>query len=236
MLDLDGTLLQISQKEFIDAYFAKLMKVFLRLGMDAEMSVKAVWAGTKAMMLNDGSKLNTHRFWETFAQTLQLTEEQLRKVELACDNFYINEFDEVKAVIKPNDISKRLVKAMAKKGYTLVLATNPLFPACAVETRLGWIGLEPDDFEYITHYANSTYCKLNPGYYNEIFDKINRLPGQCFMAGNNPAEDMCAGLLGAEIFLVTDYLENESGMDITPFRSGTLAELDEYLTALPDVL
>jgi hypothetical protein len=53
------------------------------------------------------------------------------------------------------------------------------------------------------------------------------------MAGNSPAEGMRAGELGAETYLVTDCLENESGMDIAEFRRGTLAELETYLMALP---
>ena len=124
---------------------------------------------------------------------------------------------------------------MASKGYGVVLATNPLFPLCAIETRLEWAGLGADDFRLVTHYYNSTFCKPNPGYYSEILTKINKSPGQCLMAGNSPSEDMISGTLGMETFLVTDCLENETGMDIKPFRKGTLAELETYLTSLPDV-
>jgi len=234
LLDLDGTLLTFSQDAFLGAYFTELTKVFTGMGMDAELSVKAVWAGTKAMVLNDGSKRNAQRFWETFADVLGLSGESLRGIEAACDNFYVHEFDKVKTVMKPNEISKRLVRGLASKGYGVVLATNPLFPACAVATRMGWIGLEPRDFRLITHYANSRYCKPNPGYYREIFSKIGKAPENCLMAGNSPAEDMIAGALGCGTFLVTDCLENETGADVAAFRRGTLAELEAYLTSLPN--
>ena len=151
-------------------------------------------------------------------------------VEAACDDFYTNEFDAVKSVLTPSDISKRLVRRLSEKGFCLVLATNPLFPACAVTTRLRWAGLEPKDFQLITHYSNSSYCKPNPEYYREIFSKIGKAPEQCFMAGNNPLEDMAAGDLGCETFLVTDCLENESGADISMHRRGSLAELEDYLS------
>ena len=236
LFDLDGTLLQFSQVDFIGAYFAELGKVFAGMGMDADMSAKAVWAGTKAMVLNDGSMPNCERFWAEFAGYLSLTDEQRRVVEAACDAFYVNEFDRVKSVMMPNDISRRLVRALPEKGYSVALATNPLFPACAVGTRLGWIGLEPQDFVLVTHYSNSTFCKPNTGYYREVLAKINRGPEQCIMVGNNPAEDMCAGAIGAETFLVTDFLENESGMDISAFRSGPLAELEAYLMSMPDLV
>jgi len=233
LFDLDGTLLKFTQKAFIGAYFKELTKVFIKLGFDGEESIKAVWAGTKAMMLNDGSELNTKKFWQGFAAHMSIAGQQLDKVEAACDSFYTNEFNSVKSIIEPSDIPKRLIKTMAAKGYGIVLATNPLFPLCAVESRLAWAGLDANDYLLITHYANSTFCKPNPGYFKEIFSKINKTPQQCIMVGNNPAEDMVAGTLGAETYLVTDCLENESDMDITPFRRGRLSELEEYLNSLP---
>jgi len=235
LLDLDGTLLQFSQEAFIGAYFAELKKVFLGMDLDPDLSVKAVWAGTKAMIANDGSKLNAHRFWETFAHTMRISDDQIGAVEAACDSFYVNEFDSVRSILKPNDVTKTLVRTMTKKGYCVVLATNPLFPLCAVSTRLKWAGLELDDFQLITHYMNSTHCKPSRGYFSEVFSKIGKKPEQCLMAGNNPAEDMIAAELGSEVFLVTDYLENETGVDITAFRRGTLVELGAFLTSLPDI-
>ena len=55
------------------------------------------------------------------------------------------------------------------------------------------------------------------------------------MVGNNPTEDMCAGELGSETYLVNDFIENEAGLDIAKFRQGTLEELEVYLMSLPDL-
>jgi len=235
LFDLDGTLLHFSQKDFIGVYFSELSKVFVKLGLDAETSIAAVWSGTKAMILNDGSMLNTLRFWQGFAAKMGISDKKLAEVEAACDSFYANEFNVVKSILTPCDISKRLVGAMVSKGYGVVLATNPLFPLCGVETRLRWAGLEVSDFLHVTHYANSSFCKPNPGYFSEVFEKVGKLPEQCFMAGNNPSEDMVAGSLGAETFLVTDCIENEAGLDISAFRNGSLAELEAYLLSFPDI-
>jgi FMN phosphatase YigB (HAD superfamily) len=237
LFDLDGTLLQFSQEAFVGAYFAELGKVFVSLGMDAGLSVKAVWAGTKAMLLNDGSQTNSERFWAAFAECMGLVNEhdKLKAIEAACDEFYVNEFDTIKSIMTANDVPKRLINALKAKGYNLVLVTNPLFPACAVTTRLNWVGLEPQDFSLITHYTNSTYCKPNSGFYREVLTKIKKMPEQCLMAGNNPVEDMSAGTLGIETFLVTDFLENETGADITAFKNGTLEEFEEYVMSMPNI-
>jgi FMN phosphatase YigB (HAD superfamily) len=91
--------------------------------------------------------------------------------------------------------------------------------------------LKDSDFAHVTHYSNSTFCKPNLGYYREILAKIGKTPEQCLMAGNNPAEDMCAAELGVAVYLVTDFLENEVNIDISAYQSGSLEQLEEYLMA-----
>jgi len=233
LFDLDGTLAQFYQDEFIEIYFKELSKVFIKLGLDAKTACKGIWAGTKAMVENDGAALNSKRFWDAFAGFMEIDNDVLKTVEAACDSFYTNEFNVVKSIVRHNDIPKQIVRDLAEKGYYLALATNPLFPPCAVDSRLGWIGLGKDYFKLISHYENSTYCKPNPGYYYEILSKINKKPEQCLMVGNNPAEDMCVTKLGMEVFLVTDFMENETGIDISQFRHGTIEDLEKFLTALP---
>jgi FMN phosphatase YigB (HAD superfamily) len=234
LFDLDGTLLRFKQDEFINVYFSELKKVFVKLGLDPDLAVKGVWVGTKAMVLNDGAVLNTERFWDAFSEFVGITGEQLKAAELACDEFYSNDFNIAKKVLQHSDIPTRLVHAMRDKGYTVVLATNPLFPPCAVDSRLAWIDLKPQDFELITHYENSSFCKPNPEYYKEVLKKIGKTASECIMVGNSPAEDMCVSKLGCEVFLVTDFMENEHGIDIEQFRHGTIEELETYLMSLPN--
>ena len=233
MFDLDGTLVRFIQDEFLNAYFKELGKTFVKLGLDAEKAVKGVWVGTKAMVLNDGAKLNTERFWDAFSEFMNIKGDELRRVEAACDKFYSTEFNIAKSVVNHSEIPARIVRMMVKRGYCVVLATNPFFPPCAVDSRLDWIGLTKTDFEHITHYENSTFCKPNPEYYREVFKKIGKSPEQCLMVGNNTVEDMCAANLGADVFLVTDYMENDENIDISVFKHGTIEDLEKYLSAMP---
>ena len=233
MFDLDGTLLRFVQDEFISVYFGELKKVFTGLGLDGDKAAKGVWVGTKAMILNDGTMLNTTRFWHAFSDFMEIKGEKLAVIEAACDNFYSNEFNKAKSTVHHSDVPARLVRDMNAKGFTVVLATNPLFPPCAVVSRLAWIGLDPSDFVLFTNYENSTFCKPNLSYYKEVLGKIGKTPEQCIMIGNCPADDMCAGELGMETFLVTDFMENEADLDISLFRRGTIEELETYLLSFP---
>ncbi|MCL2248036.1 MAG: HAD family hydrolase [Oscillospiraceae bacterium] len=228
LFDLDGTLLRMGQKEFLSAYISKLAKIFDRLGYEPKPGIDALWAGTYAMVKNDGSKLNKERFWNTFSKSLNLSEEDVVRAEAACDSFYTKEFDEVRAIAEPSDISAKLVKDMAKKGFQVVLATNPLFPECAVETRLSWINLCISDFSHVTHYGNSSFCKPSLGYYEQVLKIIDREPNECLMVGNNPSEDMIACSLGIEGFLVSGYVEGDPPSENFEYKEGTLEDLAGY--------
>ena len=236
LFDLDGTLLPLSQDDFIPPYFKGLGKVFARLGIEPETASKAVWSGTKAMALNDGTMLNSQRFWKTFAKIMELECSKLAEVETATDEFYIGEFGEIiKSIIKPHDkrLPKRIITSLFESGkFELVLATNPLFPLCAVESRLRCLGINPTHFKLTTHYGNSTFCKPNLDYYREIFGKLNISQEQCLMVGNNTVEDLCVGELGAKTFLVTDFVENSENTDYKPNYKGTLAEFETFIMRL----
>ena len=46
----------------------------------------------------------------------------------------------MRSVVREKTDRGPFIRMLREKGYGLVLATNPIFPAVAVETRLGWVG------------------------------------------------------------------------------------------------
>jgi FMN phosphatase YigB (HAD superfamily) len=232
MFDLDGTLLPIDQKEFIVAYFGAAIGKLAPLGYDKDRLVASLWAGTRAMMINDGTLTNAERFWQVFEKAFGHTQAEMSPL---LDAFYHNEFNDVKRLLTCMPPSREIVYGLRDKGYRLVLATNPLFPAVAVAARLRWIGLFFEDFEHVTSIENSRYCKPDLRYFEEILQAIGKTPEKCMMVGNNAAEDMSALRLGMAGFLVTDCLENEAGEEIGKFRHGSLLEFAAYCAAWDDV-
>ena len=71
----------------------------------------------------------------------------------------------------------RVVETLKAMGLRLALATNPIFPRTATHSRVRWAGLEPEAFEYITTYENSTHSKPNPVSYTHL-DTILRICGK----------------------------------------------------------
>ena len=92
-----------------------------------------------------------------------------------------------------------------------------------------WAGLAVEDFEWITTYENSRYCKPNPAYYKDILEKIGCDPAECAMVGNDVGEDMIAATLGMDVFLLTDCLINKAGEDISRYPNGGFAQLRAFL-------
>ena len=229
LFDLDGTLLPMDQDLFMKYYFGALAKKLLPLGYNPEALPANVWAGTKAMIKNDGSQANEDAFWDTFCN---LIGKDCRVDMPVFDSFYRNEFVAAKNACKPTAKAKEIIDLIKVLGKRLILATNPLFPFVATENRIGWAGLSTDDFELITTYENCHYCKPNPKYYTEILEKTGLKPEECLMVGNNAEEDMIAETLGMRVFLLTDCLINEKNADISNYPQGGFEELKKFLTAL----
>ena len=94
LFDLDGTLLPMDQDEFVKAYFGLLTKTLAAKGYDPDAFLKALWAGTKAMMTNPGEKTNEEHFWDVFGG---LIGPNRQADEAAFLSFYENEFQQVRA-------------------------------------------------------------------------------------------------------------------------------------------
>lgn len=225
LFDLDGTLLPFEQDDFIKVYFGELCKRLAPMGYEPQHTVKSVWAGTKSMILNDGSRPNSEAFWETF-NTMNPGLPNARPV---CDDFYTHEFDKAKSCLKYIPDRKPMIDRLTSAGLRVVLATNPIFPLDGVRTRLAWANLAPEDFELVTWYDNSTYCKPNPKYYLEILEKIGAAPEECIMVGNNVSEDMAAAKLGMEVFLTNEFVENPENQECSGYRQGSIDDAVRYI-------
>ena len=228
LFDLDGTLLPMDQDGFTKAYFGLLAKKAAGHGYDPQALVDGIWKGTAAMVKNDGSCLNEEAFWREFCGIFG---EKARLDEPMFDEFYRNEFEGARAVCGFNQDVPKAIELLKKKGYRLVLATNPLFPAVATRKRIGWAGLSPEDFELYTTYENFSFCKPNPEYYREIARRLNLKPDECIMVGNDVAEDMIAQTLGMKVFLLTDCLLNRKNSDISGFPQGNIQDMLAFIEA-----
>lgn len=226
--DLDGTLLPMDNDAFTKGYLGLLAAAVAPYGFEPKSMLSAMWKGVAAMVKNDGSRTNDKVFWDVFAGILgDFTYHHIADF----DAFYKKDFHKAVAFTQPTALAARAVALAREKANRVVLATNPFFPRVAVNARLSWTGIAEDDFDLITDYENSSYCKPNPVYYLDICKKMGVEPTRCLMIGNNAEEDIAAAqAAGLSTFLLTDCLIAEGALPDTP--KGSFPELIEFLTAL----
>ena len=226
LFDLDGTLLPMDQDEFVKGYFGLLCQKMAPYGYEPKTLVKAIWGGTEAMVKNDGSCTNEEAFWRFFRG---IYGEHAREHVPRFEEFYAKEFQQARGFCGYTPRSRETLDLAKALGLRAILATNPLFPAIATESRIRWAGLVPEDFELYTTYENSSTCKPNPDYYREMLEKQKLRPEDCLMVGNDVDEDMVAETLGLEVFLLTDCLLNRHGADLSRWPHGGFAQLQTWL-------
>lgn len=229
LFDLDGTLLPMDQDRFIKAYFGGLVRKLAPHGYDPEKLIGSIWSGTGAMVKNDGSRTNEEAFWAHFTTIFG---EDARKDEPKFEEFYRTDFQQVQQVCGFDPKAAETIAKLKEMGFTLALATNPIFPAIATQSRMRWAGLQEGDFQFYTTYENSSYCKPNPEYYRQVLQKLGAQPEECLMVGNDVTEDMVAQTLGMQVFLLTDCLINKEAKDISAWPHGNFDALMEHIQNL----
>ncbi len=229
LFDLDGTLLPMDEDLFTKVYFKLLAKKLCPLGIEPQALVDAVWAGTKAMVLNDGGDTNEHVFWNRFTEVTGL---DWKPFDELTTEFYTTEFHGAKDYVGTNPFAKEVVKLVRDKGMKVIVATNPIFPKAGQISRLQWLGIAESEFDGITPYEECCYAKPNPEYYKAILKKYNLEAKDCLMVGNDEQEDMfAAGSVGMDTFLITDCVKKREKYPYNG-KKGTFEDLIDYINTL----
>lgn len=229
LFDLDGTLLPMDMDVFLKAYMGGLARrVAPACGYDPKALVAGIMAGTEAMIRNDGGQSNEEAFWDFFAARFE--GKDVRADIPHFDAFYREDFDRVAEVCGRDPRAAQTVRELKRRGYRVILATNPLFPAVATEARIRWAGLEPADFEFYTTYEDSRHCKPNPDYYRDVLARAGCRAEECLMVGNDASDDVAAEQAGISVFLLTACLCNKENRDISGYPQGDFDDLMAYIT------
>ena len=203
--DLDGTLLPMNEDEFIKIYFKLLAKRLMPLGYNPDDLIKVIWGGTNAMFNNDGSKTNEEVFWQYFLDFYG--EDKIKSDRKIIDEFYTNEFKLTKNSCFENPLAREIIDYCKSKGLFIGLSTNPIFPKAGTLTRMSFVNLKEEDFDFVTTYEDSYFCKPNPRYFIELLKKYELSPNEVILFGNNTYEDGdCSYYAGIKCYLVGNHI------------------------------
>lgn len=231
LFDLDGTLLPMDEATFVKCFYSLLVPYVTPEGKTYREIGEMLMQSLEHVIRNDGSMTNEQAFIGFYEDYGRRNNCDVRIDSI--EEFYATVFDQqVRTSCGYDPVAAQVIEYLKRDGTPAVLATNPFFPRVGTRARLGWAGLDPKDFVYITTYENSHYCKPNLMYYKEVFENTGYDPKQCLMVGNNVAEDMIAERLGCDAYLITRNLINPAGVDIAQYKHGDLADLLAYMQSV----
>ncbi len=204
LFDLDGTLLDINMNEFLKSYFEKLMP-FLKRWIKGDV-YKIVMTSTDYMINEINGDLNQKKFLYKFSLLSGLSED---KVDEIFQKFYKIEFPKLNILGRPVPKAREILLRIHNEGYTLVLATNSLFPLIAVKERMKWAKIEDIPFSLITTAENMHYAKPYKEYYLEILDFFNANPKEAIMIGDDFELDISpAKSIGIDAYRIGEDIES----------------------------
>lgn len=229
LIDLDDTLLVNPMSSFIPTYLSRL-GAHISQHVDPDFMIKTMLNATQAMFENeDFTRTLKDVFDEDFYPVLGVTEEQVKP---DIDIFYKEQFPGIKEVTSQNADALRMVKEAEERGYTIGIATNPLFPETAIQQRLDWAGLtNPNQrFALVPSYESFHFAKPNPAFYAEFLARIGWPRETFIMVGNDLDHDIkSADAFGIPSFWATDQVENIP--ENPPQNSGPISSFMNWLDA-----
>ncbi|MEW6171522.1 MAG: HAD family hydrolase [Bacillota bacterium] len=229
LFDLDGTLLPMDKKRFLDGYLNALaarMSPYLPPGE----FIDHLLASTRAMVVNsDPGRTNREVFIEDFFARTGLPEDEILPV---FDRFYREDFPDLAPLTRPTALAPKVLRRVLESGADIVIATNPVFPRAAVEERLRWAVGTGFPFRLVTTYEIMHFCKPNPMYYEEIAAYLGAPPERCLMLGNDVEEDLVAAETGMSTYLVEDQAIHRGIRPCNPDYRGSLEDCYRFLAGL----
>lgn len=229
LIDLDDTLIGNNFDEFLPHYLESFSKTVEAI-IEPEKFVHALLSSTQAMFDNrQPDRTLQEAFESSFYPTLNLDE---GKFQVAAERFYAEVFPTLRELTCQKPAAVRLIEYAQKRGYTIAIATNPLFPMTAISQRLSWANLSPDKFKFqlISSYETFHFTKPAIDYFAEVMARLGWPEDSVIMIGDDLEKDILpARKLGLPTFWVNfDGNDLQNGFEI-PFASGDLGDVLPWL-------
>ncbi len=218
LFDLDGTLLQVEMGRFIPTYVNGLAAHFADFA-DRRRFADTLVAATFALIRDTSdSQTNEELFLAALERHLGIGPALFRQRLQA---YAGDGLQSLGALIEPLPLARDILASCFARGWTVIIATNPVFPRTVVEARLRWGGLADFAYPLVTSYENTRFCKPQPGYFRDILAQFDLAPEECLMVGNDTEHDLAAAGVGIPTFLVDTWLIDRLEGDFhCDFRGG----------------
>lgn len=201
LIDLDNTLLGNDDHVFALEYL-RLAETFFaaRWGVEGFSQVILRYIRGVTHLRDDVRISNTEYAIRLIGDAAGIEADEVRA---GFEAFYREAYPVLQDCTQPVTGARALLDCLWDLGYSIVIATNPIYPAEAIRQRLAWAGL-PDDlntYTFVTHGDTMRFAKPNPAYYAEILARVKIEPDEAVMIGDSLDND----IVPAEIVGIHTY-------------------------------
>jgi FMN phosphatase YigB (HAD superfamily) len=203
LFDLDDTLISNNIDIFLPGYLKALGKTLAEITPNPV--IKPLLAATQKMSeSNLPGKTLEQTFDEDFYPAIGVPKEQMQGT---IDHFYGDVYPDLHVLTQPIPEAASLVKRLFEEGYTVAIATRPLFPRTAIIQRLAWAGLSVEKYPFaiIPSYETFHFSKPNPAFFAELLAQLGWPDQPVVMIGNSLEDD----ILPAALFNIPAFWLNE---------------------------
>ena len=228
LLDLDNTLLTNDMNQFLPPYFALAQRRLEPLAQGTDLRQILVDSVQAALANQELTVTNMTAFMAEFSRYLGYPAQTLQQI---LETFYRKDYPQLRQYTGYRPEAPQVVDHLLAKGYTVAIATNPLFPKSAIEQRLDWAGVGDFPYAHITTMENSHFSKPDPRYYQEILGAVEAKPESTWMVGDNPTHDIVpAHKLGLKTWWITN--QGNKAVESTMLPCDKHGSLADFLTWL----
>lgn len=228
LLDLDDTLLESNMNTFIPAYL-KALGSYLSSYANPDHLIKMLLIATKKMIANTNPGHTLEEVFDAnFYPRLGLDKEIIYG---AIENFYAEDFQRLQSLTRPRPEAIQLVEEAFRRGYSVGIATNPIFPRAATEQRIAWAKLSKYPFTLISSYENFHFAKPHPAYIAEFLAQMGWPDEPILMVGDDLENDYRAAH-GAGIPMYWVKSTSKSAQNEKPVAEGGISDLLTWLDSI----
>jgi FMN phosphatase YigB (HAD superfamily) len=204
LLDLDDTCLGNSMDIFLPAYLQALGEHLAEIIPPEEM-LPALLSSTQEMLENQRPDRTLKQVFDrAFFTKVGLDPQNFTEL---FKSFYSDVFPSLKSLTQYRPKAVSMVEEAFQRGYSVAIATNPLFPLTAILQRLEWAGLSPEKYPFslIPSYETSYFAKPNLSFFTETLALLGWPEEPVVMVGDNIEHDIApAQQLGMGTFWITN--------------------------------
>jgi FMN phosphatase YigB (HAD superfamily) len=221
LFDLDGTLVTLERRGLELRFMLRAFRRFWPAIRPWRFR-SAFWQAAERLQVHGTDQTNYQVFLETLGAHARV---DLPALDRIVREFLVHDFPHLSDHFVPIQGARETLALARRLGYRVVLATNPVWPLDAVQTRLRAGGLLDFTFDFISHSEVMTCCKPDARYYRQLLERLQAQGEECLMIGNDPRKDLPAKEAGIRTFLIGTH-PPDPRMD----ASGTLDDLRAWIT------